>query len=218
MKKEKIILILFIAPLFLSTSFLSIDRKKYYFTSHEVEFTFIGNVALYGTPKDCGMFSPDTVTLKGLLSGNENFLANPKEYDPVVYTGVLHLNIKMAVCNVRRDHGEDKFCIMTVNGDGPVITELMIDTAAGYGYIKIEYDSTSLRKLGKYAKFNKHVNGTCDPQEMKEEEDNNVPNNTIAAIFNGHELRRLKNIPILRARQTYTESVADGTITVNIKN
>ena len=73
MKKEKIILILFIAPLFLSTSFLSIDRKKYYFTSHEVEFTFIGNVALYGTPKDCGMFSPDTVTLKGLLSGNENF-------------------------------------------------------------------------------------------------------------------------------------------------
>lgn len=215
--KKKTILILFIVPPFLSTSFLNVDHKKYNFTSHEVEFTFTGNVALYGTPKDCGLFSPDTVTLNGLLSGNENFLANPKEYDPVVYSGVLHINIKMAVCNAKRVNGEDQFCIMTVNGNGPVLTELMIDTAAGYGYIKINYDSTN-SKLAKFGKFSKRVYGTCDPQEMKEEEDINVPNNTIAAIFNGLELRSLKNSPILLAGKKYTESGSDGTITVKVKN
>lgn len=215
MKKEKTILILFIVPLFLSTSFLNINRKKYNFTSHEVEFTFTGNVALYGTPKDCGLFSPDTVTLKGVLSGNENFIVK-KEYEPVVYTGVLHLNIKMAVCNVRREkNGEDKWCTMTVNGEGPVITELMIDTAAGYGYIKIDYDSTS-PKLANLGKFKKRVYGTCDPAEMKEEEDINVPNNTIAAIFNGHELRCLKNSPILHKGKYLPESGPDGTIVVDV--
>jgi hypothetical protein len=71
MKKEKTILILFLVPLFVSTSFLNIERKKQNLVSHEVEFTFTGNVALYGTPKDCGLFSPDTVTLKGVLSGDE---------------------------------------------------------------------------------------------------------------------------------------------------
>jgi hypothetical protein len=217
MKKEKTILILLILPLFLSTSFLHVDHKKNNFTSHEVEFTFTGNVALYGTPKDCGLFSPDTVTLKGLLSGNENFLANPKDYDPVVYSGVLHINIKMAVCNVKRVKGEDKFCIMTVSGNGPVLTELMIDTAAGYGYLKIDYDSTN-SKLAKFGKFDKHVYGTCDPQEMKEEQDINVPNNTIAAIFNGLELPSLKNSPILLAGKKYTESGSNGTITVKVKN
>jgi len=213
MRKEKKILILFIVPLFISTSFLNIDRKKSTFTSHEVEFTFTGNVALYGTPKDCGLFSPDTVTLKGLLSGDES--VHPGDYDPVVYAGVLHLNIKMAVCSVKRVRGEDQFCIMTVNGEGPVITELMIDTSAGYGYIKIDYDSTN-SKLANLGKFKKHVYGTCDPQEMKEEEDNNVPNNTIAAIFNGLELRSLKNSPKLIAGNTYTESGPGGTTVVKV--
>lgn len=206
MKKEKTILILFLVPLFLLTSSLNIERKKCNLTSHEVEFTFTGNVALYGTPKDCGLFSPDTVTLKGLLSGDES--VHPGPYDPVVYAGVLHINIKMAICNVKRVNGEDQFCTMTVNGNGPVKTELEIDTAAGYGYIKIDYDST---KLGA---FTRHVYGTCDPQEMKEEEDN-VPNNTIAAIFNGLELRSLKNTPKLRIG-TYTESGPGGKTVVKV--
>ncbi len=205
MKKEKTILILFLVPLFLLTSSLN-KRKKCNLSSHEVEFTFTGNVALYGTPKDCGLFSPDTVTLKGLLSGDES--VHPGPYDPVVYAGVLHINIKMAVCNAIRVNGEDHFCTMTVNGNGPVKTELEIDTAAGYGYIKIDYDST---KLGA---FTRHVYGTCDPQEMKEEEDN-VPNNTIAAIFNGLELRSLKNTPKLRTG-TYTESGTDGKTVVKV--
>ena len=205
MKKEKNILILFLVPFLLSTSFLNIEPKKTNFTSHEVEFTFTGNVALYGTPKDCGLFSPDTVTLKGLLSGDEKI---DEEGDPVFYTGVLHINIKMAVCNVKRVNGEDQFCTMTVNGKGPVKTELEIDTAAGYGYIKINYDSTKLKG------FTKHVYGTCDPQEMMEEEEN-VPNNTIAAIFNGLELRSLKNSRVLHAG-TYTESGTNGKTVVKV--
>ena len=218
MKKEKTILILFMVPLFISTSFFKTDRKKSTLTSHEVEFTFIGNVALYGTPKDCGIFSPDTVTLKGLLTGDENFKATAENYEPVEYRGVLQLNIKMAVCNVRRDkNGEDKWCIMTVTGNGPVNTELQIDTVAGYGYIKIEYDSTS-SKLANFGKFKKRVYGTCDPGEMKEEEDINVPNNTIAAIFNGHELRCLKNSPILHKGRYPPESGPDGTIIIEVKN
>jgi hypothetical protein len=124
-----------------------------------------------------------------------------------LYTGVLHINIKMAVCNASRVNGEDRFCTMTVTGNGPVKTELEIDTAAGYGYIKIEYDSN----LGA---FDKHVYGTCDGQEMIQEEDN-VPNNTIAAIFNGLELRSLKNSPILRVG-TYTESGDDGKTVVKV--
>lgn len=203
MKKEKFILILFIVPLFLSTSFLSINHKKSSLTSHEVVFTFIGNTALFGTPKDCGIFSPDTVVLKGVLSGDEDV----DRYDNVLYTGVLHISIKMTVCNVKRVNGEDQFCIMTVNGNGPVNTELEIDTAAGYGYIKINYS----RALGA---FNRNVSGTCDPQEMKEEEDN-VPNNTIAAIFNGLELRSLKNTPKLKPG-TYTESGVNGVTVVKV--
>ena len=204
MNKEKTILILFLVPLFLLTSSLNIEQKKCNLTSHEVEFTFTGNVALYGTPKDCGLFSPDTVTLKGLLSGAED----EGRHDPVFLCRTIHINIKMAVCNVKRVNGEDQFCTMTVNGNGPVKTELEIDTVAGYGYIKIDYDST---KLGA---FTRHVYGTCDPQEMKEEEDN-VPNNTIAAIFNGLELRSLKNTPKLRTG-TYTESGPDGKTVVKV--
>jgi hypothetical protein len=197
MKKENFILLLFISSLLLSTGFIkkidpmkdkqtrnSTILKKIDRVSHEVVFTFIGNTALYGTPKDCGIFSPDTVVLKGVLSGNEN--DNIGRYDPVFYTGVLNISINMAVCNVSRVNGEDRFCTMSVKGNGPVKTELELDTAAGYGYIKINYTPA----LGA---FDRKVNGTCDTHEMKEEE-NNVPNNTIAAIFNGCELRGLAKV------------------------
>jgi hypothetical protein len=215
MKKERIIFILFIVPLFLSTSFLNMDHKKYNLASHEVEFKFIGYAALYGTPADCGIFSPDTVVLKGILSGEENV----DKDDFVTYRGVLHISIKMAVCSVKRVNGEDHWCTMTVTGDGPVETELELDTAAheGYGYIKIEYDSASLQKLHRYAKFDRHVYGTCDPQEMKEEEDDNVPNNSIATIFNGCELRSLKKVPKLRRGIYPIDSGPGGTITVEVK-
>jgi len=212
MKKEKIILFSLISSILISTGFIEKkkveDKSRSTFTSHEVEFKFIGNTALYGTPKDCGILSPDTVVLKGILSGEERVVKD----DFVTYRGVLQLSIKMAVCNVIRVNGEDKWCIMTVTGSGPVETELNLDTAAheGYGYINIEYKPT----LGA---FSKNVHGTCDPQEMKEEEDNNVPNNSIASVFNGLELRSLKKVPKLQPGIYPPDSGPNGTITVKVK-
>ena len=213
MKKENIILFMFISSILISTGFIEKtnkveDKSRSNFTSHEVEFKFIGNTALYGTPKDCGIFSPDTVVLKGILSGQENVHKD----DFVTYRGVLQLSIKMAVCNVIRVNGEDRWCIMSVTGKGPVEAELNLDTAAheGYGYINIEYKPT----LGT---FKKNVNGTCDPQEMKEEEDNNVPNNSIASVFNGCELRSLKKVPKLQPGMYPPDSGPNGTITIEVK-
>ena len=212
MKKENIILFLFISAILISPGFIEKtnkveDKRRSNFTSHEVEFKFIGYAALYGTPKDCGIFSPDTVVLKGILSGQEHVDRD----DFVTYRGVLQLSIKMAVCNVIRINGEDRWCTMTVTGNGPVETELNLDTAAheGYGYINIEYKPT----LGT---FTKNVHGTCDPQEMKEEE-NNVPNNSIATVFNGCELRSLKKVPKLRPGKYPPDSGPNGTITVEVK-
>jgi hypothetical protein len=221
MKKENSILLLLISSLIFSTGFIkktgpmkdkqthnSAALKKSNKVSHEVVFTFIGNVALYGTPEDCGMFTPDTVVLKGVLSGDENV----GRYDPVFYSGVLHINIKMAVCNAIRVNGEDKLCIMSVDGKGPVETELTLDTSAheGYGYITINYTPA----LGT---FEHHVNGTCDTHEMKEEEDNNVPNNSIASIFNGCELRSLKKVRKLQRGIYPPDSGPGGTTTVEVK-
>lgn len=218
MKKESIILFLLIVSLILLTAFVkktdpfkykqdhsNADLKKSNLASYEVEIRFMGLTALYGTPEDCGLLKPDTVVLKGQLSGNENV----DRYDPVQYTGVLHLSIKMAICNVKRVNGEDQFCTMNVNGNGPVYTELEIDTAAGYGYIKIHHDPS----LGT---FTKKVNGTCDHQEMIEEE-NNVPDNSIAAIFNGRELTCLKDSPKLRSGKTYTEKGPGGEIVLKVR-
>ncbi len=221
MKKENIILLFLISSLLLSTGFIkktgpmkdkqahnSAALKKSNKVSHEVVFTFIGNVALYGTPKDCGIFSPDTVVLKGVLSGDEDV----DSYDPVFYTGILHISIKMAVCNVIRVNGEDKWCTMSVNGKGPVKTELTLDTNAheGYGYITINYTPA----LGT---FDRNVNGTCDTHEMKEEEDDNVPNNSIASIFNGCELRSLKKVRKLQRGKYPPDSGPGGTTTVEVK-
>lgn len=218
MKKESIILFALTVSLFLSAAFVkktdpmkdnqaqsNADLKKSNLASYEVEIRFTGLLALYGTPGDCGLTKPDTVSLTGMLSGDEN----AGRYDPIQYTGALHLSIKMAVCNVKRVNGEDKFCTMTVNGNGPVFTELDLDTAAGYGYIKIHYDPG-------FGTFTKNVTGSCDHQEMIEEE-NNVPDNSYAAIFNGRELRCLKDSRVLRHGKTYSERGGEGEIVFKVK-
>jgi hypothetical protein len=202
MKKEKTIVLLLIVSLVLSTGFIkkinpikykqaysNLDFKKNNLASYQVQFTFTGFTSLYGPPENCGLFKPDTVTLKGLLSGNENV----DRYDPVQY------------------NGENKFCTMNVTGDGPVNTELEIDTSAGYGYIKINYNS----KLGK---FQRAVQGTCDQPQMIEEQ-NMVPNETIASIFNGLELRifsQVKTLSKLDVNKEYPDKMENGKVTVQV--
>src|SRR5438045_2243039 len=101
--KNKTILFLLILPLFISTGFLrrAGSTRASNVTSHEVEITFTGFTSLYGTPADCNLFKPDTVTLKGLLSGEEKVGSD----ESVLYTGILHLSIKMSICSAKRENG-----------------------------------------------------------------------------------------------------------------
>lgn len=154
-------------------------------TEYEVKLTHTGYVAFSGTLQDCPIRSNGKVVLTGLLKGEEN--VDPA--DDIIYTGTLQITIDMDICSAKRlANGEDKLCGMTVKGSGPVRAELTIysdgqDSARG-AYIKFEYDST----LGR---FSRSVVGNCDHKEMVEEEEM-VPNETIASIFNGRDLPMLK--------------------------
>lgn len=160
---------------------------------YEVKLTHTGYIAFSGTLQDCPIRSNGKVVLTGLLKGEETVDAA----DDIIYRGTLQINIDMDICSVKRlANGEDKLCGMTVTGAGPVRTELTIysdgqDSARG-AYIKFEYDST----LGR---FSRSVVGNCDHKEMVEEEEM-VPNETIASIFNGRDLPMLTERK-LRPRQ-----------------
>lgn len=207
---------LFIVPIFLSTSFLkktnSIEKKRRgnNFTKYEVKLTFTGYTSLYSSDPltDCNIRKNGKVILTGWLSGEEK--VDPD--DDIEYTGVLQDSIDMDICSVKRlPNGEDQFCYMTVKGFGPVYTELKIysdgqDNPRG-AYIKINYDPT----LGN---FRRKVVGNCNPNEMVEEE-NMVPNQTIASIFNGAELPI--NTRRLRRGATYVETGPSGKTEIEVK-
>ena len=180
MKKNELTLFLFILP-FLSISFTQPIIHNNDLAEYEVRFTFTGYIPFSGGAENCDVNKNGKAILSGILKGNEN----TGEDDPVLYTGTLQLSINVDICSVKREaNGEDKFCTLTVTGSGPVNTELEIDPAAGYGYIKIKYDPS----LGK---FTRSVSGSCDQFQMTEEQ-KMVPNETVAAIFNGKELPMLK--------------------------
>jgi hypothetical protein len=213
MKKYKSLLPLSIAPLlFVSTSFLkktnSVEdkcRSTRSLSVYEVRLTFTGYRTFYGTAADCPIRKNGTVVLTGLLSGEENVSAD----DDIVYTGVLQLDIDMDICSARPEY-PNKLCGITVTGSGPVKTELEIysdgqDTARG-AYIKIKYDPT----LGK---FKKSVVGDCDHQQLIEEEDM-VPNETIATVFNGSELPITDRT--LQANKKYVEKGDAGKLEVEV--
>ncbi|HET9744431.1 MAG TPA: hypothetical protein VFP97_01895 [Chitinophagaceae bacterium] len=157
------------------------DRKV---AEYEVNLTHTGYVAFSGTLQDCPIRSNGKVVLTGFLKGEETVDAA----DDIIYRGTLQISIDMDICSAKRlANGEDKLCGMTVKGSGPVRAELTIysdgqDSARG-AYVKFGYDST----LGI---FSRSVVGNCDHKEMVEEE-KMVPNETIAAIFNGRELPML---------------------------
>lgn len=151
-------------------------------SEYEVRFTHTGYTLLHGTIGDCPIRSNGKVTLSGFLKGEESGDAE----DPVLYTGKLNLDIDMDICSAKRlANGEDKFCGMRVKGSGPVNVELELSDSSTnqVSYIKINYDPT----LGT---FQKTVNGDCDLAEMSEET-GMVPNESIAAIFNGRDLPML---------------------------
>jgi hypothetical protein len=222
MKRYKTILLLSVVPLFLSNGFFKKtyrveDKCRYISTQfrdynhsinsgnlseYEVVITYTGYSTLYGSIDYCQIRKNGKVVLRGMLSGNEN--AGPD--DPILYTGVLQLSIDMDICSIMRVNGDDKWCSMTVTGSGPVKTELELDASAGYGYIKISYNSN----LGK---FQKSVVGTCDHIQLVEEE-NMVPDKTIASIFNGKELRMLTNRTLRVGRYVETDGGVETVVEV----
>ncbi len=222
MKKNKILLFLFAVSLFFSTGFLKKtntveDKWKRNIgadftgisdlSEYEVKFTYTGYTTFYGTPEECPIRKNGEVVLSGSLKGIENV----GRYDNILYRGVLQLYINMDICSAKRlPNGEDKLCGMTVTGLGNVMTKLEIfpdgQNNARSAYIQFEYDST------KHGKFGRSVVGDCDHKQMVEEE-KMVPNNTIAAIFNGLELPMLTNNRTLHVGR-YAEKNSEGGATI----
>jgi hypothetical protein len=220
MKKYKIILLLSIVPLFLSTSFLKKTnrvedkwrsnistnfRGTRSLSAYEVKLTYTGYATHAGPPgSDCPIRTNGTVVLTGLLEGDEHVDAD----DDIYYTGILQLDIDLDMCSIKDlPSGEARLCGMTVKFSGPVKTELEIysdgqNNARG-AWIKTNYDSTTLGKFNK-----KSVVGDCDHQQLVDEEDM-VPNETKASAFNGIELPMLTD-RTLRARRYPATGDLDG--------
>ena len=200
MKNNKNILLLAVLS-FLSISFTGKPIHKVDLAEYEVRFMFTGYIPFSGGVENCLVNEKGKVILSGILKGNENM---GKEV-PVLYTGILQISINIDICSVKREaNGEDKFCTITVTGAGPVNTELEMDPAAGYGYIKIKYEPS----LGKFVRS---VNGNCHQAQMTGEE-KMIPNETVAAIFNGRELPMLtertlrkKLYPAVKSAEGITE-------------
>lgn len=184
MKEIKTILCL-LALSFFSTSFRGPIENDFVLAEYEVKITHTGYIAFSGTLQDCQIRSNGTVVLSGIISGDESVDAA----DDIIYKGKLEINIDMDICSTKLDaNGEGKLCSMTVKGIGPVMAELTIysdgEGNARGGYINFTYDSNTL------GVFYRSVVGNCDHMEMVEEEDM-VPNDTMAAIFNGRDLPML---------------------------
>lgn len=174
-------------------------------TVYRVRLTFTGSTSLVGNSSECPMGN-GKVILSGLLEGSE-FVGDD---DDIYYEGILKLEIiNMDICSIKRlPNGEDKFCSIYVSGSGKVKTTLEIysdgeDRVRG-AYIKIENDSTL------HGRFTRNVGGSCDTEQTNLER-KMVPNETIAAVFNG------KDLPMLRTRTlrigSYTDR-GDGGVTV----
>ena len=168
---------------------------------YEVRFTFTGYTTFTVGPPDCPIRSNGKVELAGLVSGLENVAPD----DDISYTGDLQLDIDMDICSAKRQsNGEDKLCGMTVMGFGTVKTELEIYFDQRGGYIKIHEDANEFIKL---------VFGGCDQAETYEEQDM-VPNKTIASIFNGYELPALTNRTLTVGRYVMTGEAGETVVEV----
>ena len=204
MKRNKTVLASLIISVF-STSFFSHSMNKNVLPAYEVKFTFIGYASFQA--HQCAVNDTGKVILSGILQGTEN----PGPDNPVNYTGTLQLSIHIDICSVKRENDEDKFCIMNVNGSGPVNTQLEMNESAEYGYITINYETA----LGQ---FQRSVSGTCDPVQMIEEQQM-VPNKTIATIFNGLELTMLagkKTLGQLQVNKEYSSNMENGIVKVQV--
>jgi len=178
-------------------------------SAYQVLFEYKGYTTLGPTLADCHVRRNGRVYLSGILEGSEN-VGRKDDPDDVVYRGNLWMNINMDICSVERiDNADppDRYCYMSVAGFGYVTTELQIDSLDGYAYVKIDCDTT---------KFYRNVVGDCFSQLGGEHQ--NVPNNSIASIFNGLKLEMLIDVATGRPLRTlrkgvYSYTDAEGDVT-----
>jgi len=179
-------------------------------SAYLVQFKFTGFTTFSGDASVCPVSKNGQVVLSGILYGNEN----AGRYDPIMYRGLLYLKIRMDICSIEAGtgpNGEDEYCGMRVRFTGNVNTELEIDTTTEQGgYIQFQHDPATDRG------YFRDVTGGCLSQIP--EETQMVPNKTIASIFNGFELKFLRDLSTGRLirtlrRDTYYNVDDDGNIT-----
>lgn len=167
---------------------------------YEINLTYTGFISDPGTLDNCKIRPDGKVVLTGLVSGYEQVNAD----DDIMYRGNLQLEIDIDICAIKRVGGEDKFCGMSVLGSGQVDVELEVQSDARGGYMKMEKNSGNFLKM---------VLGTCDAVEMKEQE-NMLPLNSIASVFNGNDLPELTNRTLTVGK--YVMKGADGETVVTV--
>lgn len=175
---------------------------------YEVHFSYTGYINVDGDVTNCPFIQrKGKATLYGYLSGNENVGRN----DPVLYTGLMLLLINMDQCIAERlPNGDDKFCALNVKFVGDAMAELVIDEADRGSYIKFHHDTT------KHIQYLKSAGGCIT---LNAAEKQLVPDNSIAAIFNGKELPMLIDISSGRPLKklgvgVYSEKDDAGNLTV----
>jgi hypothetical protein len=125
--------------------------------------------------------------------------------DDMSYTGNLQLDIDIDICSTKQGlNGVDEFCSMTVMGGGIVKAELEIYYDQRGGYINIEDENNEFIKL---------VFGSCNKNEMYDEQDM-VPNKSIASVFNGIDLLMLTDRTLQVGR--YVERVDGSEMIVEV--
>jgi hypothetical protein len=204
-----------IVPVFLSGVFtenrntlpvINSHSKAIGLSAYEVRFNFIGEVYPYGDTSSVPSRKKGTVSLIGVLEGNENEPAG----EDIFYTGVLHLSINMEFWAVKETMHGDDWCTIKVSGYGPVKTELEIygDNRSGYIHFK---DTTS-------EGFTRTVSGSCD-STLKEGEREIVPLTSISSIFNAQELPMLskfRKLGDLKLNQEYEDAGKTGTVIIKV--
>lgn len=171
---------------------------------YHVKMTYTGYTGETAELSKCPVRSNGSVVLDGIMTGHEKMGSG----DPIIYTGTLFMYINIDICSIERlPNGQDEFCSIRVYGYGQVMSELELDPGAGYGYIKINHDST---ENGKFARI---VAGTCSSQladELKM-----VPNESVSSVFNGMQLDMLQE-RILRKGVYPKQKNAEGEIVVEV--
>jgi hypothetical protein len=153
-------------------------------SAYQVRFNYIGEVYPYGDTSSVPLRKKGSVSLMGVLEGNENEPAG----EDIFYTGILHLSINMEFWAVKETADGDDWCTIKVSGYGPVKTELKIygDNRGGY----IDFSDTTSEG------FIRKVEGSCDTS-VTNGESRIVPLSSISSVFNAMELPMLSKFRTL---------------------